>query len=525
MSGAFVDLAFSGAIALIAAVLLRHFGVPMALPLIAVGAAVAVSPWGPDFLTNPEIVLVALLAPLVFGEALSSSYLDLRRVSRPVLILALGLVVATTAVIGGLGVWFAGMPLAAALALGAVLAPTDAVAVSTVAKRASLPRRLISILEGESLVNDGSGLTLLRVAVVAAIAGSVTLIEVGEIFALAVSVGVGVGALAGWLLSQVLRRSRDSVAANALVLVAPFAIYLGAEELEGSGILAVVVAALWIAHAQNSEPGASGRLQANYVWKHITFILQAVAFFSIGLELPEVIDRLPSGDLPLVPGFVAIILIALIATRFIFVFAMQGLPRLRPSNRSASNWVRGAVLVSWAGARGPVSGLAAFSIPVAISSGQSFPFRDVILATTFCVIVITLALSLTLAPLAKALKLTGEDSEQDLQRIDVQLARAALDRLDSAIEEADIAGEPFDPNVVRRLRADALARIERDEIGLKEHSLAVPPREQLMSLSLSMIHAEQAELIRIRDDEGIPDAVVRPILRELDIRAQALEVR
>lgn len=520
MNEAFSSLAFSGVVALAIAVVLRHFGWSIALPLIAAGALLALSPWGPDALPNPEIVLVVILAPLVFGEALSSSFLDLRKVSKQVLALAIGLVIATTLVIGGVAVWIAAMPVAAALALGAVLAPTDAVAVSTVAKKASLPRTLISILEGESLVNDGTGLTALRVAVAAAIVGSVTLLDVGRIFALAVLVGVGVGALSGFLLSQVLRRGRDSVAGNALILVAPFAIYLGTEYLEGSGILAVVVAALWIAHAQHSEPGSSGRLQATYVWKHITFILQAIAFFSIGLEFPDVFKRLPSGELPWIPGLVGVVLVALIATRFLFVY---GVVAITPSYRTFPGWARAAALVSWSGARGPVSGLAAFSIPLTIEAGQDFPFRDVILATTFSIIVITLLISLTIAPLARALKITGEDPAEEVRWIDAQLARAAMERLDVIIAEAEITESPLDPAVVQRLRDDALARVERAEEStvttLSDHDAS----RQLAAVSLSMLHAEQAELIRIRDTEGVPDSVIRPMMRELDVRAQALE--
>ncbi len=522
MNEVFASLAFSAVVALALAVLLRHFGIPIALPLIGAGALVAISPWGPDALPDPEIVLVAILAPLVFGEALSSSFLDLRKVSRQVLLLAIGLVVATTVVVGGAAVWIAAMPLAAALALGAVLAPTDAVAVSTVAKKASLPRRIISILEGESLVNDGTGLTALRVAVAAAIVGSVTLLEVGEIFALAVVVGVGIGALSGVLLSQALRRTRDSVAANALILVAPFAIYLGTEHLEGSGILAVVVAALWIAHAQHSEPGSSGRLQATYVWKHITFVFQAVAFFSIGLEFPDVFGRLPSGQLPLVPGLVAAVLLALIVTRFVFVFGILG---VTPQYRQVDGWGRAGVLIAWAGARGPVSGLAAFSIPLTVAAGTEFPFRDVILATTFSIIVITLLLSLTIAPLARVLKITGEDNSSEVRRIDTLLARAALERLDVIIAEAEIAATPLDPTVIQRLRDDALARIEQVEDAMESRINEHDANHQRVTVSLSMVHAEQTELIRIRDEEGVPDALIRPIMRDLDVRAAALESR
>jgi len=519
---AFESLAFSAIVALALAVILRHFGISIALPLIAAGAILAVSPWGPDALPDPEIVLVAILAPLVFGEALSSSFLDLRKVSKQVLLLAIGLVIATTLVVGGVAAWVAAMPLAAAFALGAVLAPTDAVAVSTVAKKASLPHRLISILEGESLVNDGTGLTALRVAVAAAVVGSVTVVQVGEIFILAVAVGVGIGALSGAVLSQVLRRTRDSVAGNALILVAPFAIYLGTEHLEGSGILAVVVAALWIAHAQHSEPGSSGRLQANYVWKHMTFIFQAVAFFSIGLEFPDVFGRLPSGQIPLIPGLVLAVLAALIVTRFIFVFGIVG---LATSYRQFPKWAQSAALVSWAGARGPVSGLAAFSIPLTIAAGDDFPFRDTILATTFCIIVITLILSLTIAPLARALGISETEDAEELMRIDAQLARAAIERLDSIIAEADVKESPLDPTIIQGLRDQALARIEASEHMAQLELSEGESEYQWKAVSLSLLHAEQTELIRIRDEDGVPDSVIRPKMQELDMREQALEGR
>ena len=234
--------ALTAVIVLGLAAFMRQRGWGIALPLIALGVVVGLAPLGPSAPPEPEVILILLLAPLVFGEALSSSYLDLRRVSRPVLALAIGLVLTATLVVGGVVSLFVAMPLAVAFALGAIVSPTDAVAVSTIAKRASLPRRLVSILEGESLVNDGTGLTALRVAVVAAVAGSVTMLNAAGMLAAAVGIGVLVGALAGWGMSTVLRRSRDLVAANSLIVVAPFLIYVVAEEFEGSGILAVVVA-------------------------------------------------------------------------------------------------------------------------------------------------------------------------------------------------------------------------------------------------------------------------------------------
>jgi Na+/H+ antiporter len=517
----------AGVIALSVAVFLRQRGWSIALPLIFVGALVGAAPVGPTAPINPEAVLIVILAPLVFGEALGSSYLDLRKVSRPVLALAIGLVLAATAVVGGIVSLVVAMPIAVAFALGAVLAPTDAVAVSQMAKRASVPRRLISVLEGESLVNDGTGLTALRVAVMAVVVGSVTLLDVAGMFAVAVSVGILVGAVFGWLMSWVLRRSRDLVAANSLIVIAPFLIYLLAERFEGSGILAVVVAALWVANSQHSDPGWSGRLQGATVWKHLTFILQVAAFFLIGLELPVVVGRLDSDELEIVLILVPIVLVTLILTRALFVAAMVAIVRLKDRNsrdkQTPEHLGKESAIVAWAGARGPVSGLAAFSIPLVTASGQAFPYRDVILATTFVIIVISLFLSLTVGPFAKLLGVRGDDDETLTRDMDASLARAALDRLDAAIEEAERDGNPISSRIVEKLQHDAELRIDR----ATRHEDASPTREiatrQIFVLARAMVQAEQEELLRLRDEEGLPDAIVRPALRNLDIRLQALD--
>ena len=519
MDDTLYTIAVAATLAVGAAVLLRRWGWGIAIPLIAFGALVDLLPVGPNAPSDPEFYLVLILAPLVFGEALGSSYLDLRKVSRPVLALAVGLVIATTVVVGGVGTALVAMPVAMALALGAVLAPTDAVAVSTVARRAGLPRRLVSILEGESLVNDGTGLTALKVSLAAAAAGSVTLLEVSGVFALAVTVGVVVGAGGGWLFARILRRSNDLVAANALVLIAPFLLYAVAEQFEGSGILAVVVAGLVIAHVQNADPGHTGRVQSVIVWRHITFLLQALAFFLVGLELPDVLRRLGPADVRAVAILVPTVVIALILTRAAFVLVMVTVNRVR-SGPVGPLAVKGAIILSWAGARGPVSGLAAFAIPVTFATGAAVPFRDVVLATAFCVIVITLLLSLTLAPLARAIRMPQDDDAALVARIDAALARAALERLGDLEAEAADAGTPLPVDLVRQLQEHANRRIERAAAA------APAPRTQTTDLALeagrALIRAEQEELIRLRDEEGLPDAVVRPILRDLDVRAQAL---
>lgn len=543
MSGGFETLAISGVLAVVLAALLRQLGWSMSLPLVAAGALLGVAPFGPDSIPDPEIVLVAILAPLVFGEALGSSYLDLRKVARPVLILAIGLVIVTTLTVGAVGFFIAALPLAVAFALGAVLAPTDAVSVSNAAKRASLPRRLVAILEGESLVNDGTGLTALRVAVTAAVAGSVTLGQVGIDFSLAVVSGILVGLGSGLAMSWLLRHSNDLIPANALVIVAPFLIYIGAEQIDGSGILAIVVAGLFVAHRQHAEPGAADRIQSAIVWRHLTFILQAMAFFLIGLEIPSVLGRLQPSEIRTVIVLVVAVVLTLVITRALFVFAMVGITRIatskRPHRVENSSLIRESTIVSWAGARGPISGLAAFSIPLVTVTGAPFPGRDLVMATSFIVIVITLILAESLGPLARRLRIPPDDDRVEIARVQAALARAALIRLDNALEDLAAKGTPLASESSDSLRRSVEVRLQRSEKTLLTQSSDTQSSDtrsgdtetpmtqeiqmnQLVDVAISMVHAEQEELIRLRDSDGLPDSIAREILHELDVRENAL---
>ncbi len=526
MSSAFTTLAICGVTAVVIAAFLRQLGWSMSLPLIGAGLLLGLAPFGPNEVPDPEIILVAVLAPLVFGEALGSSYLDLRKVARPVLVLAIGLVIFSTLAVGAITYWVAALPVAVAMALGAVLAPTDAVSVSNTAKRASLPKRLVSILEGESLVNDGTGLTALKVATVAAVAGSITMTDVAIDFSLAVVVGVGVGLFSGWVMGRLLRHSQDLVPANSLVIVAPFLIYIGAEAAQGSGILAIVVAGLFVAHRQNSEPGAAGRVQSAVVWRHLTFILQALAFFLIGLQIPEVIGRLSGSELETALLLTLAVVLTLIIARTVFVFGMVGVTRLTKSPIAQhATFGREAAIMAWSGARGPISGLAAFSIPLVTLAGDPFPYRDLILAVSFMVIVITLILAETLGPLARMLKIPVDDDTDEIIRVQGSLAKAALIRLDTALEELAQEGTPLNAEAAETLRRDREIRLLRANT-IAENSTAPMTAEleiaQMLNVAISMVHAEQEELIRMRDSDGLPDSIARPLLRELDSREQSL---
>jgi CPA1 family monovalent cation:H+ antiporter len=518
----FIWFTTSALIAVGIAAFTRQRGWGMALPVLTAGVIVGFLPVGPNAPPEPEIILAAILAPLVFGEALGSSFLDLRKVRKPVLTLAIGLVLATTLIVGGVLSLMVTAPLALAFALGAVLAPTDAVAVSAVARRASLDRRLVSILEGESLVNDGTGLTLLRVAVIMLLAGSVTLGQVAGTLALSVIGGVAVGVAGGWIVTVISRRTTDVVASNGLIVIAPFVLYLGAERIQGSGILAVVVAALWIAHAQSSDIGHAARLQGRQIWRQLTFLLQAMAFFLVGLELTDTLQKIKPGEYGAVVFFAALVVVVLIVIRFAFVFAMVGVMRVRGTSERSGALARGAAVVAWAGARGPVSGLAAFLIPVELTDGTPVPHREAFLAVTFLVIVTTLLLSQTLGPVARLLGTTTGDDAELTYRVHSALVHAALERLDQTAEQADVQGRPLPKEAVMRVRDDFELELDRIVSSAPETTDADGQARAIKALYLILLRAEEEELVRIRDEEGLPDPVFRDMLNRIDIRREAL---
>ncbi len=281
-------------ISLAVAAFARWRGWGIAIPVLVAGIAFGLPPLGPSAPNDAGEIFLLILAPLVFGEALSASYVDFKRFRRPIFALAVGLVLVTSVAIGAVAAALVpGIPLSLAFALGAILSPTDAVAVAAIARRVALPRRVVTILEGESLVNDGTGLTLLRVALAAAATGSVSGGDMAVILLQSVVGGLVVGVLAGVALAWLVRRDPDQTVVNAFVLIAPIPVYLIAEEVNGSGILAVVATALIVANTMLTHRRFEGRRSSMAIWRQITFILSAAAFFLVGLELPETVLALP----------------------------------------------------------------------------------------------------------------------------------------------------------------------------------------------------------------------------------------
>ena len=328
------------------------------LCLVAVGVTASFVPGVPEYQLNPEVVLVGLLPPLLYSAAIQTSLIDIRADRAPIATLSVALVAFTTVTVG-LAVWaiVPGLSLAAGLALGAVVAPPDAVAATAVARRVGMPRRIVRILEGESLLNDAVALVALRTAI-AAIAGSVAFWEVGGEFLLAAVGGVVVGGVVGWAAGLLLRRVSDPVPSTAWSFVVPFVAYLPAEAIHGSGVLAVVVAGIFIGDQMPRMLSGPSRLASRLNWRTIEFLLENIVFLLIGLQLRRILTEVGQTDLSPVElaGICLGVLFATMASRFAWMFGAAVIRRM-----TGARWPWSySTVIAWAGMRGVVTLAAAW---------------------------------------------------------------------------------------------------------------------------------------------------------------------
>lgn len=491
-----------------------------ALPLIAAGFMLAwIIPGNVTEFFDPELVLTLMLAPLVFAAGLASSAVDLRGVRRSVLLLAVVLVVLTTAIIGGVtSLFIPALPIAAALALGAALAPTDAVAASTVAKKSGLPRDVTLVIEGESLANDGTALTILRVALVAVAVGSVTLVQASGILLLAVLGGVAVGAAGGWLVSWLMKVAVEPVVANAILLFAPFVLYEISEKIGGSGLLTVVIAGVWIAHATGAGPAYQARLQAASVWSLITFGLESLAFVIVGVAFLDTESLIQEPAKWQIVLFSIALTVALLVTRGIFMagWFLTGPKLTREVFADPRRKAKEFVAIALLGVRGPVSVLAVLSFPL------DFPKRDLILTVTFAVVTLSLCSSFLASPIITRLHLNKETEEEALLVTRIAVGRAALKRLDEIVLDAESNGDPIPDKIARRLRSVAVRRVDSLQAAPERAVLAGDLLRIQRRLQRSMLHAERRELHRLASERSTPGDIVQKLTYELDVREAAL---
>ena len=510
------------AIAVAFSALSNRFGLSAPLVLIAVGICVSYLPFLPDVELTPELVLVGLLPPLLYAAAIRTSLVDFRSNKRPIALLSVGLVIFTTVGVGLL-VWaMLDVPLAVGFALGAVVAPPDAVAATTIARRIGLPRRVVTILEGESLVNDATAIVTLRTAI-AAIAGTVSIWEIGSSFLLSALGGVLVGLVVAFVIGKVRRLIDDEITDVAVSLITPWLAYLAAEQVhlpgvegEPSGVLAVVVAGLILGHRSPLIQSGTSRLFESTNWSTISFVLENAVFLLIGMQLRSIVTDVGDSDLSpaLIAATCAAVLVAVIALRMIWLVPATYIPRLLPSVRAADpmpQW-QSVIIIGWAGMRGVVTLAAVFLLPV------TTPNREVLVLVAFVVTVGTLTLQgLTLPWLVRRLGVPGPDRHEDhLQEAEVYQAvtDAGITYLDEA-EEVQIS-----ESVRRRLRERSLDRANSvwERLGGRE-----TPTAQYSRTRAAMLDRERAELVRIRDAGHVDQSVLTRIMSALDIEESILD--
>ncbi len=507
----------------------RRLNLSAPLLLVVAGIAVSFIPNTRHFNLEPDLVLYFILPPLLFAAAWQSSVINFRQNLRPIGLLSVGLVLFTTLAVGfAVHAVLPDLSLAVAFTLGAIVSPPDAVAATAVGRTVGLPRRLVTILAGESLVNDATGLTAYRVAAGAAAVGGFSIWKGLAEFAVAAVGGVAVGLVLAVLVENLLQHLHDPVLENSLVLLLPFLAFAAAEELgwngyHGSGVLAVVTAGLYLGHRSPRRLTAATRLQGTEVWRVIEFLLESVVFALIGLQLPRVLDALSERD----PGTLvlagAVALGVTILARFVWMYPGTYWPRVIPSVAAKDPkppWTYPTVL-AWAGMRGVVSLAAAYGL------AETFPDRDLILFLTFVVVVGTLLIQgLTLPMLIRRLGVIGSEEQQDLIReagAQHAAANAALARLDR--ELADNGTVPED--VVSRLREKAevrqLGAWERlGGRGSTDGAAMEPPTVSFRRLRRAMIEAEREVFIDLRDRGQIDDEVLLRVQRELDLEESIL---
>ncbi|MEU2617450.1 Na+/H+ antiporter [Streptomyces sp. NPDC007157] len=505
----------------------RRTPVPAPLLLVAVGLAVSYIPGVPDYTLDPDIVLPLVLPPLLYKEGTESSYLDLRANMRPVALLSVGYVLFATFVVG----WAAyaivpGLPLPAALALGAVVAPTDAVAAAAIARRVGLPSRLTTILQGESLLNDATAITAYRVAVAAALGEGASWIHgVGEFLVAAIGgvlVGLALMVPIHWLRTHL----QEPLLQNTLSLLIPFVAYGVAEQFHASGVLAVVVVALYLGH-RAWEVDFATRLQEDAVWRMVAFLLESAVFALIGLQLPVVLKGLGAYQGIDATWYAIALFLVVVAARFVWIYPATFLPRTlfrRIREREESPTWRTPIVESWAAMRGVVSLAIAFSIPLTVHDGSPFPQRNLILFLTFTTVIGTLVVQgLSLAPLIRLMKFPPRDVQAETlaeANAQAQASRAAESRLDELL--SDDRNE-LPPPLANRLRTVLERRRNAvwERLGQTNPVTGETVDDTYRRLSRDMISAEREVFVRLRDHRYIDDEMLRTLLRRLDLEEAA----
>ncbi|MGX6601033.1 Na+/H+ antiporter [Micromonosporaceae bacterium Da 78-11] len=517
-----VDVVVLVAIAVVGAALARRLGFVAPLVLLVAGLALSYVPGFPEARLEPELVLIGILPPLLYVAALQTSVPAFRRSLRPILLLAVGLVLVTAFAIGFVvHAMLPEIPLAACVALGAIVAPPDAVSATAIARRIGLPRRVVTILEGESLLNDATALVLVRVAAVALGGGAVGFWPIAGEVALKAGGGVLIGLVAAIAAAKLHRKIVDPLLDDAVSLLTPFVVVIIAEELHSSSVVAVVIAGLYLGHRIPYLLSATSRLQMDAVWKLITFLLEGVVFLLVGLQLRDIGSNIETGVRTTIVVTLTVFAV-LVGIRFVWMYPATYLARLVPGIRAREERPPIAVptVIAWAGMRGVVTLAAAQTLPhPSVEDGIPYYYRELFIFIAFVVIVLTLLIQGTTLPiLARRLGVHEDTTSQDaLAEANVQHAagRAALQALD---EKA--GGAPA--SVVDRLRAlvDSRSNNAWERLGNQQQET---PSAAYGRLRREMITAERHVFKIARNEGRIAEEVLNRAQRDLDLEESQLQ--
>ncbi|WP_433168849.1 Na+/H+ antiporter [Kribbella sp. CA-247076] len=512
------------------AALARRLGISAPLLLVVIGIAASYLPFVPRIHLEPEVVLVGFLPPLLYAAAIRTSLVDFTKHRRSIGLLSVGLVAFTALGVGLVAWWLLGavaeglgqepLPFWAAFAIGAVVAPPDAVAATAIAKRVGLPRRVVTILEGESLVNDATALVCLRTAIAAA-AVTPTVLDVGLDFLRAAGGGVLVGLVVAIVLAKIRRRFTDPVLDTTLSLTAPFVAYIAAENhyVHASGVLAVVVTGLLLGHKAPIIQSAKSRMSERTNWRTFQFLLENTVFLLIGLQTRWILDDLAESPLPgwLIAVTTLAVFVAVVLLRPIWVIPTTLLSR-RVLGRSRPGPVsfQSLIVLSWAGMRGVVTLAAVFTLP------EDTPHREVLVFIALAVTAGTLLLQGSTLPwLVRRLRLPGPDPAEDA----LQQAAVLQGAHRAAMERLDVVATPDDPPEVidvLRQRGETRAQAAWERLGRPESEYETPS-EAYRRLRMSMLEAERAHILKVRDEGLVDDEVLKRAQIALDVEESMLD--
>lgn len=516
MHGVELILILLAIVTVLAAIAERTF-IPYPIFLVLGGLILSLIPGVPSIELDPEVVFVIFLPPILFAAGYSTSWRDFRANLRPISLLAVGCVFFTTcavAVVAHAAIdefsW------GTAFVLGAIVAPPDAVAATTVFQHLGVPRRIVTVLEGESLVNDASALVAYRLAVVAVVTGGFSAVSAGVNFLIVAAGGIGIGIAAGWLVNRLVPRVGGTSVTITATLLAPAAIFLLAEELGVSGVLATVVAGIIHGRRGSTVLDPLTRVRGTTVWDFIIFLINSLVFILIGLQLRDVRENLSEWSTGELMVASLTVIVTVVVTRIIWVYPATYLPRLIPRIRAsdpAPPW-RYPAVIAWAGLRGVVSLAAALALPLHTDAGSPFPQRDLLIFLTFAVILTTLVgQGLTLSPLVSWLGIAADSTagqEETLARRTA--AHAALVRIEQ-LEDQDW----FPRDIGGKMKSHYEHMLEHLPESLDPGEIDAEHISAHDQLRREVILAQRLAVIDLRDRDIISDEALRRVERDLDL--------